>query len=151
MSVSCRRLEKCLPRDRPCRRDGRRPRCATLSSATRTRSEQSLDVDRRMPTSSNAILFCTSKAMRESRYRTSFSKTKFFFDCDEILAFSSRRTFCAAGLSVCRSHNMTIRSERTASEVVLDFQFPLIRIHREVERRHRVALGCTRRPRAIVR
>jgi hypothetical protein len=33
--------------------------------------------------------------MRESRYRTSFSRTKFFLDCDEIFALSSRRTFWA--------------------------------------------------------
>ena len=37
--------------------------------------------------------FCTSNAMRESRYRTSFSKTKFFFDCDEMRAFKSRSAF----------------------------------------------------------
>ena len=34
-----------------------------------------------------------SKAMRESRYLTSFSSTKFFFDCDEILDLRSRNVF----------------------------------------------------------
>lgn len=34
-----------------------------------------------------------SNAIRESKYRTSFSSTKFFFDCDEILDFNSRRIF----------------------------------------------------------
>lgn len=33
--------------------------------------------------------------MRESRYRTSFSSTKFFLDWDEILAFNSRSSFWA--------------------------------------------------------
>lgn len=47
-------------------------------------------------TSSKAMRFWMRRAMRESRYRTSFSKTKFFLDWDEILALSSRRTFCAA-------------------------------------------------------
>lgn len=42
-------------------------------------------------TSSSTILFWISKAIRESKYRTSFSRTKFFFDCADILAFNSRR------------------------------------------------------------
>lgn len=42
-------------------------------------------------TSSRAIRFWISRAIRESKYRTSFSRTKFFFDCVEIFAFSSRR------------------------------------------------------------
>jgi hypothetical protein len=46
-------------------------------------------------TSSSAMRFWMSKAIRESRYRTSFSSTKFFFDCDDIFAFSSRSVFWA--------------------------------------------------------
>ena len=47
------------------------------------------------PTSSSAMRFWMSKAIRESRYRTSFSSTKFFFDCDDIFALSSRNVFWA--------------------------------------------------------
>lgn len=52
-----------------------------------------------LPTSSIAIRFCTSNAIRESKYRTSFSSTKFFFDCEDIRAFSSRSAFCARARS----------------------------------------------------
>lgn len=47
-------------------------------------------------TSSRAMRFWMSKAIRESRYRTSFSRTKFFLDCEEILDLRSRRIFWAA-------------------------------------------------------
>jgi hypothetical protein len=50
-------------------------------------------------TSSKAIRFWISKAIRESRYLTSFSKTKFFLDCEEIFDFRSRSTFWA--IQVC--------------------------------------------------
>ena len=46
-------------------------------------------------TSSSAIRFWMSKAILESRYLTSFSSTKFFFDCDEIFDLRSRRIFWA--------------------------------------------------------
>lgn len=54
-------------------------------------------------TSSSAIRFWINKAIRESRYLTSFSNTKFFFDCEEIFALRSRRTFWAVGdrLAAC--------------------------------------------------
>lgn len=49
--------------------------------------------------------------MRESRYRTSFSSTKFFLDCEEILDFSSRRIFWASGKSaVCYGAEVADRS-----------------------------------------
>lgn len=51
-------------------------------------------------TSSRAMRFWISKAMRESRYRTSFSSTKFFLDCDDIFDLSSRSVFCTVGSSV---------------------------------------------------
>lgn len=46
-------------------------------------------------TSSSAIRFWIRRAILESKYRTSFSSTKFFFDCDEILDLRSRRIFWA--------------------------------------------------------
>lgn len=46
-------------------------------------------------TSSNAIRFWINNAIRESRYLTSFSKTKFFFDCEEIFDLRSRSIFWA--------------------------------------------------------
>jgi hypothetical protein len=53
-------------------------------------------------TSSSAIRFWINKAIRESRYRTSFSRTKFFLDCEDILDFRSRSIFCAGGvLAAC--------------------------------------------------
>jgi hypothetical protein len=53
-------------------------------------------------TSSSAMRFWISRAMRESRYRTSFSRTKFFLDCDEMRDLSSRSVFWAARQSVGR-------------------------------------------------
>lgn len=61
-----------------------------------------------MPTSSSAMRFCTSNAIRESRYRTSFSRTKFFFDCEDIRLFRSRRAFWACmGVSRCSTLSPT--------------------------------------------
>ncbi len=46
-----------------------------------------------MRTSSNAMRFCISSAILESRYLTSFSSTKFFFDWEEMRALSSLSIF----------------------------------------------------------
>ena len=47
------------------------------------------------PTSSIRNRFWMSSAIRASRYRTSFSNRKFFFDCVDIFCFRSRSAFCA--------------------------------------------------------
>lgn len=103
-------------------------------------------------TSSNAMRFCTSNAIRESRYRTSFSRTKFFFDCDDIFAFRSRNAFCAApriSLGTHIDHVSLLR--HTSCKIVLYLQIPLVGVHRQVQRRDRVPLRCAHRARAILR
>jgi len=47
------------------------------------------------PTSSSAMRFWMSSAILESKYLTSFSSTKFFFDWEDIFDFRSRKIFCA--------------------------------------------------------
>lgn len=63
-----------------------------------------------LPTSSNAIRFWINKAIRESRYLTSFSNTKFFFDCDEIFDLRSRRIFWAADIISALLYNETLQN-----------------------------------------
>lgn len=55
--------------------------------------------------------------MRESRYRTSFSNTKFFFDCDEIFDLSSRKCFCAIG-GQYNGRGTQGPSQRTSCQVI---------------------------------
>lgn len=100
-------------------------------------------------TSSSAMRFCTSRAILESRYRTSFSSTKFFLDCDEILDLRSRSAFCALNMSAIATAQGIER--HTAREVVFDFKFARVRIHRQVQRCHGIALGCARGASPIVR
>lgn len=47
--------------------------------------------------------------MRESRYRTSLSSTKFFLDCEDILDLSSRSVLCAITLVSRRSRHDHVR------------------------------------------
>ena len=83
-------------------------------------------------TSSRAMRFWISKAIRESRYRTSFSRTKFFLDCDEIFDLSSRKTFWAKRKEKKVGQN-TLKtggnegSSGTFGKIVLDLQVPFIR------------------------
>lgn len=102
-------------------------------------------------TSSSAIRFCTNNAIRESRYLTSFSNTKFFFDWEDILALSSRKAFCAAFLVSSCIFICANKASRTTSEVVFNLQLPRICIHRQIERSDRISLRRARRSRAIVR
>lgn len=95
--------------------------------------------------------FCTSNAIRESRYRTSLSRTKFFFDCDEIFAFKSRNIFCAVQSSVNSVDRGKCLPNRTSCQIIINLQIFLIRIHRQVQRRHRVSLRCAHRARALLR
>ena len=79
----------------------------------------------RRRTSSSAMRFWISNAMRESRYLTSFSSTKFFLDCDEILDLRSRRIFCATG-TVSIHHHQRRGECRTFGEVIFDLQVGLV-------------------------
>lgn len=66
-----------------------------------------------------------SNAIRESRYRTSFSNTKFFFDCDEILDFKSRRCFCARAKSseISKSRSLAdIDRYKAVTDIRLDWR-----------------------------
>lgn len=73
--------------------------------------------------------FWMSRAIRESRYRTSFSNTKFFFDCDDIFAFSSRSVFWAVkGVSINRARSGE-DPVRTTREVVFNLQVLLLGRH----------------------
>jgi hypothetical protein len=80
-------------------------------------------VRERAHTSSSAMRFWISSAILESRYRTSFSRTKFFFDCEEIFDFSSRSTFCARARSssIMRSDSLAdMDMYRADMEYLLD-------------------------------
>lgn len=56
--------------------------------------------------------FWIRRAIRESRYRTSFSSTKFFFDCDDIFVLRSRRTFWAVRCQ-CAKKSQELKPMRT--------------------------------------
>jgi hypothetical protein len=87
--VSSRHLERILPVNRTHPQDGSRLRFAAEELVM---GSESLAILR---TSSNAMRFWINKAIRESRYLTSFSNTKFFFDCEEIFDLRSRNIFWA--------------------------------------------------------
>ena len=86
---------------------GKKPSCKSAASSRwlatsfcyRRVSQRKYDIVALMRTSSKAIRFWISKAILESRYLTSFSNTKFFFDCDEIFDLRSRRIFWALAQS----------------------------------------------------
>ena len=78
-------------------------------------------------TSSNAILFWIRRAIRESRYRTSRSRTKFFLDWAEILPFKSRSRFWAV-CSPSKLFRQSVTETRTSSQVIFNLDV-LLRCH----------------------
>jgi len=50
--------------------------------------------------------------MRESKYRTSFSSTKFFFDCDEILDLRSRNVFWTVSAPASAPATLALKRKR---------------------------------------
>lgn len=86
----------CLGSD--CNKNIKLPYFCVLSSLGKAPSCISVASSKWLATSfcsSRAIRFWMRRAIRESRYRTSFSRTKFFLDCEEILDLSSLRIFWA--------------------------------------------------------
>src|SRR5690349_21235617 len=84
------------------RQDDWRPRFAA------TALDLDLHVHKELqPTSSRAIRFWINRAILESRYRTSFSRTKFFLDWFEILTFKSRSARCALAKSSLISRSLS--------------------------------------------
>jgi hypothetical protein len=84
-------------------------------------------------TSSRAMRFCMSRAIRESKYRTSFSRTKFFFDCADIFVFRSRRIFCAVDCQYVTPLGRPPKNTRiTFCQVIFNFHVPIVRGHGKV-------------------
>jgi len=117
--------------DQPYRRDGWRLRFAAGYVSDKV-SVLVLSKKKINHTSSNAIRFWIRSAIRESRYRTSFSSTKFFLDCDEIFDLSSRKCFWAMRKSV---HNYETQGtfRRTSRQVIRDFQVSVLCGHGQVQ------------------
>lgn len=86
-----------------------------------------------------------SSAIRESKYRTSFSRTKFFFDCDEIFDFKSLNVFCAV-LSSQYWYLSQPLWEPTSRQVILNLQIALVRTDAQVQSSDGISLALPRTP-----
>lgn len=66
--------------------------------------------------------------MRESRYRTSFSRTKFFLDWEDIFDLSSRNIFWAVEEQVVSERNADAGDLQrlTFGQVILDLELSIV-------------------------